>query len=85
MQGCDVDSNFGYSQLRSSFRSRLISFKIKKHKRDIGYFFSALLLLSACATPRGENEAGGMIIGGKNEQIYGTACRQADGSWKVKN
>jgi surface antigen len=24
-------------------------------------------------------------IGGKNEQIYGTACRQADGSWKVKN
>jgi surface antigen len=24
-------------------------------------------------------------IGGKVEQIYGTACRQADGSWKVKN
>jgi surface antigen len=24
-------------------------------------------------------------IGGKTEQIYGTACRQADGSWKVKN
>jgi surface antigen len=24
-------------------------------------------------------------IGGKNEQIYGTACRQTDGSWKVKN
>lgn len=23
------------------------------------------------------------IIGGKTEQIYGTACRQADGSWKV--
>ncbi len=22
-------------------------------------------------------------IGGKNEQVYGTACRQADGSWKV--
>jgi surface antigen len=22
-------------------------------------------------------------IGGKTEQIYGTACRQADGSWKV--
>lgn len=24
-------------------------------------------------------------IGGKVEQIYGTACRQADGSWKVKS
>jgi surface antigen len=24
-------------------------------------------------------------IGGKNEKIYGTACRQADGSWKVKD
>ena len=24
-------------------------------------------------------------IGGKTEQIYGTACRQADASWKVKN
>ena len=24
-------------------------------------------------------------IGGKTEQIYGTACRQADGSWKVKS
>jgi len=23
------------------------------------------------------------VIGGKTEQIYGTACRQADGSWKV--
>ena len=23
------------------------------------------------------------IIGGKSEQIYGKACRQADGSWKV--
>ncbi|MFA5960615.1 MAG: RT0821/Lpp0805 family surface protein [Tatlockia sp.] len=23
------------------------------------------------------------IIGGKTEQIYGKACRQADGSWKV--
>jgi surface antigen len=22
-------------------------------------------------------------IGGKTEQIYGTACRQADGSWLV--
>ena len=22
-------------------------------------------------------------IGGKTEQIYGTACRQADGSWKI--
>lgn len=28
------------------------------------FFLSAVLLLSACATPRGENEAGGMIIGG---------------------
>jgi len=25
------------------------------------------------------------MIGGKTEQIYGTACRQADGSWKVKS
>lgn len=24
-------------------------------------------------------------IGGKQEQIFGTACRQADGSWKVKS
>ena len=24
------------------------------------------------------------IIGGKQETIYGTACRQADGSWKTK-
>lgn len=24
-------------------------------------------------------------IGGKTEQIYGTACRQADGSWQVVN
>lgn len=24
-------------------------------------------------------------IGGKTEQVYGTACRQADGSWKVVN
>jgi surface antigen len=23
------------------------------------------------------------IIGGKREKVYGTACRQADGSWKV--
>ena len=25
------------------------------------------------------------MIGGKSEQIYGKACRQADGSWKVVN
>ena len=25
------------------------------------------------------------VIGGKNEKVYGTACRQADGSWKVAN
>jgi surface antigen len=25
------------------------------------------------------------LIGGKKEQIYGKACRQADGSWKVMN
>ena len=24
-------------------------------------------------------------IGGKSEQIYGTACRQADGSWQIVN
>ena len=24
-------------------------------------------------------------IGGKQEQIYGKACRQADGSWRVEN
>jgi surface antigen len=23
------------------------------------------------------------VIGGKSQQIYGKACRQADGSWKV--
>lgn len=25
------------------------------------------------------------LIGGKREQVYGTACRQADGSWKINN
>lgn len=25
------------------------------------------------------------VIGGKNQQIYGKACRQADGSWRVVN
>jgi len=25
------------------------------------------------------------IIGGKKEKVYGTACRQADGSWKIQN
>jgi len=24
-------------------------------------------------------------IGGETQQVYGTACRQADGSWKVQN
>lgn len=24
------------------------------------------------------------VIGGKHEKVYGTACRQADGSWKVQ-
>jgi surface antigen len=24
-------------------------------------------------------------IGGRSEQAYGTACRQADGSWKIQN
>lgn len=23
------------------------------------------------------------IVGGKKQQVYGTACRQADGSWKI--
>lgn len=25
------------------------------------------------------------IIGGKRETVYGTACRQADGSWKIQS
>lgn len=25
------------------------------------------------------------VIGGKKEKVYGSACRQADGSWKVQN
>ncbi len=25
------------------------------------------------------------VIGGKKETVYGTACRQADGSWRVQN
>lgn len=25
------------------------------------------------------------VIGGRNQQIYGKACRQADGSWQVAN
>lgn len=24
------------------------------------------------------------LVGGREEQVYGTACRQADGSWKVQ-
>jgi len=24
-------------------------------------------------------------VGGKIEQVYGTACRQSDGSWKIQN
>jgi surface antigen len=24
-------------------------------------------------------------VGGKSQQVYGTACRQADGSWKIVN
>ncbi|MEX2470056.1 MAG: RT0821/Lpp0805 family surface protein [Pseudohongiellaceae bacterium] len=27
----------------------------------------------------------GAVIGGREEQVYGTACRQADGSWLVQN
>ena len=23
------------------------------------------------------------VVGGKTQQVYGTACRQADGSWKI--
>lgn len=26
-----------------------------------------------------------VVIGGKNEKAYGTACRQPDGSWKVQS
>lgn len=45
-------------------------------------------------TPTRTYDAGGIpcreftteaIIGGKRETIYGTACRQPDGSWKVAN
>jgi surface antigen len=25
------------------------------------------------------------VIGGRKEKVYGTACRQPDGSWKVQN
>jgi surface antigen len=25
------------------------------------------------------------VIGGRTEQVYGTACRQADGSWQIIN
>jgi surface antigen len=25
------------------------------------------------------------IVGGKKETVYGTACRQADGSWKIQS
>lgn len=25
------------------------------------------------------------IVGGKKQQVYGTACRQADGNWKIVN
>jgi surface antigen len=25
------------------------------------------------------------VIGGRTEQVYGTACRQADGSWRATN
>jgi len=26
-----------------------------------------------------------IVIGGKEQQAYGTACRQPDGTWKIKN
>lgn len=25
------------------------------------------------------------VVGGQTEKMYGTACRQADGSWKIQN
>ncbi|MCD6040187.1 MAG: hypothetical protein K0S27_1587 [Gammaproteobacteria bacterium] len=25
------------------------------------------------------------VVAGKQQQVYGTACRQADGSWEIKN
>lgn len=25
------------------------------------------------------------VIGGRNQKVYGTACRQADGSWQAQN
>lgn len=25
------------------------------------------------------------VVGGRNEEVYGTACRQSDGSWKAQN
>ena len=25
------------------------------------------------------------VIGGRKDQVYGTACRQPDGSWKIKS
>lgn len=50
---------------------------------------------SGTITPRREgNDSAGnycreyqqtVQVGGKTEQAYGTACRQADGSWKVVN
>lgn len=24
------------------------------------------------------------VVGGKRDKVYGTACRQADGSWRVQ-
>jgi surface antigen len=25
------------------------------------------------------------VVGGKKDKVFGTACRQADGSWQVRN
>ena len=38
---------------------------------------------SNSGTPCREFETS-IIIGGKRESAYGTACRQSDGSWKIK-
>jgi hypothetical protein len=44
--------------------------------------FEAAALLAACQSPPTQRDTG-MVIGGKNEKVNGTACRQADGSWRT--
>ncbi|PLY12089.1 MAG: hypothetical protein C0631_18455 [Sedimenticola sp.] len=56
------------------------------HNPDTGYDYEVTptKTIEADSGPCREYTVDAMI-GGKKERTYGTACRQADGSWKVQN